>query len=165
MYILKYIFICTILVIKKECYTVYNLSKFNSSLHICKGSFTLLHMVQFTQVAVGNIYSSTFLMFLIFCYCQQDRLIILVLTVTVTVVVMQESLTFSTCPGVELVYKVCQHSTLRNQQSGCAVLLPLAVMLQISLQICSLSNVQYGLPRWFSDEESCKRREMQEMWV
>ena len=48
------------------------------------------------------------------------------MTVTVTVVVIQESL-FGTCPGEELVHKVCQHSTLGTKESGCTVLLPLAI--------------------------------------
>lgn len=79
MYILKYTFLFVLfLVIKKGYYTVYNLQ--NLILHFTYAKVHSHCYIWFSshRWLLGNIYSSTFLMFLIFCYCQQDRLIILV---------------------------------------------------------------------------------------
>ena len=67
------------------------------------------------------------------------------MTVTVTVVVMQESL-FRTCPGVELVHKVCQHSTLGTNKSGCTVLLPLAMCYRSLFRFAPSPTFSKGFP-------------------
>ena len=67
------------------------------------------------------------------------------MTVTVTVVVIQESL-FGTCPGEELVHKVCQHSTLGTKESGCTVLLPLAMCYRSLFRFAPSPTFSMGFP-------------------